>query len=274
VTDSGTPQQSATATFTLSITITTGPLKITTAALNGGVVGTAYSQTLAATGGTGPYAWQVSRGRLPSGLTLSPSTGQINGTPQAEVETILTFQVTDTSNPPQTASATFTLTVTLTPTGLSIVTTSLSNGAMGVPYSQALAAIGGTGPYTWQLTSGTLPAGLTLNASTGVVAGTPTASVTATLLTFKVADASTPSQTATVALTLTIATQTGGPLTITTTALSSGAVGTAYSQTLTATGGTGPYTWQLIAGRMPLGLTLNGATGVISGTPASCAETD
>jgi hypothetical protein len=256
-------------TFTNSRTIPT-PLMITTLALNGGVVGTAYSQTLTATGGMGPYTWQLIGGRMPLGLTLNAATGLISGTPTSALPgSLLTFQVTDSSSPPRTVSATFALTVTLTPTGLSIVTTSLSNGALGVPYSQTLAAIGGTGPYTWQLTSGTLPAGLTLNAATGVVAGTPTALATATPLTFKVTDSSTPSQTATVALTLTITTPTAGPLAIATTALNSGVVGTAYSQTLTATGGMGPYTWQLIGGRMPLGLTLNAATGLISGTPTS-----
>jgi hypothetical protein len=275
VTDSGTPQQSATSALTLTLTITTtvGPLKITTAALNGGVVGTGYSQPLTATGGTGPYAWQVSGGRLPPGLTLNPATGQINGTPQAAVGTVLTFLVTDASTPPQTASATFTLTVTLTPTGLTIVTTSLSNDAVGVPYSQTLTATGGTGPYAWQLISGTLPAGLTLNASTGVVGGTPTALVTATPLTFQVTDSSTPPQTADASLTLTIATQQTTPLTITTTALNSGVVGTEYSQTLTATSGTGPYTWRLTAGRLPSGFTLNPTTGAISGMPTSLIGT-
>jgi hypothetical protein len=187
---------------------------------------------------------------------------------------MLGFQVTDASSPQQTATAIFILVIATTPASLQITTSSLHTGAMGVPYSQTLTAIGGTGPYTWQLTAGTLPAGLTLNASTGVLSGTPPTTVSATPLTFRVTDASTPPQTATAVFTLTIATQqTNIPLTITTTALGNGVAGTAYSQALTATGGTAPYTWQLTAGRLPIGLTLNAATGVISGTPTSTMGT-
>ena len=267
VTDSSTSPQSTTASFTLTIA---GPLTITTTALNNGVVNAAYSQTLIATGGTGPYMWKLAAGRLPSGLTLNSSTGQISGVPAAEVASVVTFQVTDASNPPQTAAAPFTLTVTLTITGLTITTTSISNGVVNVAYSQMLASEGGTGPYTWQLTSGTLPPGLTLDASTGVIGGTPTAPVTATPLTFKVTDSSTPPQNATQTFTLTITTpSTTGLLMITTPSLNNGVVNTAYSQTLAATGGTGPYMWKLTAGRLPSGLTLNPLTGQISGIPAA-----
>jgi hypothetical protein len=272
VTDSSTPAQSAAATFTLAIT--GGPLTITTTALNSGVVGTAYSQTLAATGETGPYTWRLTAGRLPSGLTLNSSTGQISGTPAAEVAgSVVTFQVTDASNPPQTATATFAVTVTLTITGLTILTTPLSNGVVNAAYSQTLAATGGTAPYTWQLTFGTLPPGLTLNASTGVIGGVPTAGATATPLTFKVTDSSTPAQSAVATFTLTIAaTQPTGPLTITTFALADGGLGGTYSQTLSAIGGTGPYTWKVIAGRLPPGLSLNPMTGEISGNPEATAD--
>ena len=71
---------------------------------------------------------------------------------------------------------------------LSITTTSLSNGAVGVAYNQTLAASGGTAPYNWSITSGSLPAGLLLNATTGLISGTPTASVGPTLITFTVTD--------------------------------------------------------------------------------------
>ena len=64
---------------------------------------------------------------------------------------------------------------------------------------------GGTTPYTWSLTWGTLPAGLTLNAATGVISGTPTATANATSLTFKVTDSSSPVQTQSVTLSLTVA---------------------------------------------------------------------
>jgi hypothetical protein len=170
----------------------------------------------------------------------------------------------------QTATASFTVTITLTAIGLNITTASLNSGVLNAAYSQTLTATGGKSPYTWQLTAGTLPAGLTFNALTGVIGGTPTIVVTASPLTFKVTDSSSPAQSATASFTLTIAAAPPpGLLTILTTSLNAGVVGTAYSQTLAATGGTGPYTWKLAAGRLPYGLTLNPTTGEISGTPTS-----
>lgn len=85
----------------------------------------------------------------------------------------------------------------------SILTSTLPNGHVGTPYSATLAATGGTGPYTWSLTSGTLSAGLSL-ASTGAITGNPTAAVTNIALTFKVTDSSSPALTGSVNLTLTV----------------------------------------------------------------------
>src|SRR5580704_1570739 len=90
------------------------------------------------------------------------------------------------------------------PAALSISTSSLPTGQTGVAYSAVLAATGGTPPYMWSLASGTLPAGLTLNASTGAITGTPTQTVTSTPLTFQVADSGTPPATKSAKLTLTI----------------------------------------------------------------------
>ena len=95
--------------------------------------------------------------------------------------------------------------MTIAPTTLSIATTTLPSGQVGTAYSATLAASGGTSPYTWSLTSGTLPAGLTLNAATGAITGTPTATANATALTFTVTDSSSPTQSKSVSLTLTIA---------------------------------------------------------------------
>jgi hypothetical protein len=134
---------------------------------------------------------------------------------------------------------------------------------VNTPCSFALIPAGGVPTYTYSLSSGTLPAGLTLNTSTGAIGGTPSVAGTFAL-TFKVTDSGTPQQTASLNLTLIVS----APLTITTASLVTGTVGTPYSQTLTATGGTPAYTWSLIAGRLPGGLSLNTATGVISGTPS------
>ena len=104
----------------------------------------------------------------------------------------MTFKVTDSGSPAQTTSVSLTLTVV--PPPLTITTTSLHNGAVSTPYTQALAASGGTGSYTWALVSGTLPNGLSFNSS-GQITGTPTAPVSLTPLGFKVTDSASPAQT-------------------------------------------------------------------------------
>lgn len=150
---------------------------------------------------------------------------------------------------------------------LAVTTTSLANGQINVPYSATLAATGGTIPYTWSLISGALPTGLSLNSSSGVISGTPTTAVSSASLTFQVNDSSNPALTKSVVLSLTIAGPTITPLTITTSSLPSGQVSASYSATLAATGGTTPYTWSLVSGTLPAGLSLNSSSGMISGTP-------
>src|ERR1039458_7514547 len=119
----------------------------------------------------------------------------------------------------------------------------------------------------WVTASGTAFAQDTKPALDSQPAAKTGAAVTATPpLTFKLSDSAVPVHAATVDLSMSIA---SGPLTITTTSLPNGSVGTAYSQTLTATGGNGAHTWQLTAGTLPNGLTLNASTGLIGGTPTN-----
>src|SRR4029077_6474168 len=142
------------------ITIAPAPLLITTTSpLTSGQATVAYSATLAATGGTTPYTSSVSAGALPGGLTLS-SAGAINGTPTTAGTFSFTAKVTDAAA--QTATAP--LQVTIAPAPLIITASTLPNGEVGAGYAAMLAATGGTTPYTWSLTSGTLPTGLLLNA--------------------------------------------------------------------------------------------------------------
>lgn len=134
---------------------------------------------------------------------------------------------------------------------------------VGVPFSQSLGALGGTPPYTWSLVSGSLPTGLSLSTS-GVISGTPTVVGTSSF-TVQVTDSSLPPQTATsTELSITVL----APLAVTTSTLPDGQLGTAYSQTLAATGGTTPYTWLVLSGSLPAGLSLS-TSGVISGTPTA-----
>jgi prepilin-type N-terminal cleavage/methylation domain-containing protein len=252
---------SASCTATQALSIRVG-LAITTTSLPNGEVNVAYSQTLAATGGISPYIWSISAGALPAGLALS-SGGVISGTPTTVGTSSFTVQVTDSASPTHN-TGTQALSITVN-SAVTITTTSLPNGEVNVAYSQTLAATGGVTPYTWSISSGSLPNGLSLNSSTGAITGTPTTAGTYSF-TVKVTDSASPTPgTATKALSITVNTA----VTITTTSLPNGTHGVAYSQTLAATGGVTPYTWSISSGSLPNGLSLNSSTGAITGTPTT-----
>ena len=274
---SGTPTAAGVFTFTVRVTDSVGgtgdkPFSITvnpalditsTSPLASGTVGVAYSQTLVAVGGVPPYGWSISTGFLPGGLSLSP-TGAITGTPTTPGSFTFFIQVADSV--PETVTRPFTITIAA---GLVVTTSSLPGGTVGVPYSQTLGAAGGTPPYSFAITAGVLPPGLTLNSSTGVISGTPTTNVGSPFgFTVQVTDSL--AATATKPLSLSIAPALG----ITTASLPGGNVGLPYSQTLGASGGTPPYTFSLTAGSLPLGLALNPLTGVISGTPTTAGSSN
>jgi hypothetical protein len=161
-------------------------LSVSTASLPNGVVGSSYSAMLQATGGVPPLTWSLS-GTLPYGLSLSKA-GAITGMPAfAGTSSSLFFQVTDSTG--NAANATLIIIVSPEPPPPSVVTNSLPTGTVGTAYSWAVQATGGTTPYTWELQSGTLPPGLSLNTSTGAITGTPTTAGTYANLIFQVSDA-------------------------------------------------------------------------------------
>ena len=140
------------------------------------IVGSSYSQTISASGGTGSYTYTVNVGTLPTGLSLS-SDGVISGTPTAAGSSSFTVLATDTSTG-CTGQRSYTLnvvcpTITLSPNGAN--PTVLTGGTVGTAYSQTITASGGIGTYTYAKTSGTLPTGLSFS-SAGVLSGTPTVS--------------------------------------------------------------------------------------------------
>jgi Bacterial Ig domain/Putative Ig domain len=258
--DSSGNSTSFVATFTVNNVNTPTPPSITTASLSGGTQNAAYSATLAATGGTAPYSWSISSGTLPAGLTLASTTGVIAGTPAGTGSSNFTVKVTDTNT--LTATKSLSIAVAVAPSSPSISTASLLGGTQNAIYSATLAAIGGTAPYTWSVSSGTLPTGLTLASATGLIAGTPTGTGSSTF-TVKVTDANT--LTATKSLSIAVAAAPSSP-SITTASLPAGTQNSAYSNTLAATGGTTPYSWSIASGTLPTGLALASTTGVISGT--------
>ncbi|HEY5996935.1 MAG TPA: cytochrome D1 domain-containing protein [Candidatus Deferrimicrobiaceae bacterium] len=147
------------------------------------------------------------------------------------------------------------------PAKLTITSNSLRDGNIGVAYSQALTAKGGSGPgYTWSIPVGTLPPGLTLDGTTGVISGTPT---TAGKYDFTAQVTDSAAGIATKDLSITVKTK----LAVSTTGLPGGMVSLPYTATLVAAGGTPPYTWSISVPPIPDGVTLDPATGIISGSP-------
>src|ERR1700757_2739547 len=149
---------------------------------------------------------------------------------------------------------------------LAIISKSLPSAKVQTAYSASLTAAGGTAPYTWLLTSGSLPVGLSLSGSGGQIIGMPSQAGSSSF-TVQVKDSSSPAQTASQQLSIAVAAATT-PLQITTNSIPAGQVGLTYSTNFVATGGAAPYSWGINSGSLPSGLSLNPSTGQISGTPA------
>ncbi len=254
-----------------------GALAIATTVLPSGSRGIFYDVTLAPAGGNAPYSWTLSSGSLPTGLTLA-SSGRISGTPTTVQSTSPTFRLQDSSVPTaEIVTKLFPMLITLVPQPTITTPSPLPNGIVSQPYpSTPLVAVGGTPPYTWSATvTPALPSGLTFDAATATISGTPTAIETNVTHTFSVTDSFFPTpQTVSKGLALTVS-PAPLPLAITTNSpLPGGTITQFYSTPLAATGGTAPLTWSLASGSpaLPNGLTLNSTTGVLSGTPTTATN--
>jgi hypothetical protein len=181
----------------------------------------------------------------PPAWSLNSATGVISGTPSTAGAPTFTVTLTDADN--KTATESLTLTVAADP---SVTSTTVADGEVGVPYNQSLAGAAGTAPYSWTVTAGSLPTGLSLDSAIGVISGTPS---TAGAPTFTVTLTDADSQTAEQSYTMTVLNDPS----VTTTTLPDGEVGVFYNQTVAGSGGSAPYAWSLTAGTLPAGLSLN-----------------
>lgn len=272
---SGTPTQAGAFSFTITATdgggftgsqsysgtVAGGVVVLPAESLVNAIAGTAYSHGFSASGGTPGYTYVVQGGAVPAGLSLS-STGVLSGTPTAAGSFNFIVRATDSSTgtgAPFTGSQNYTLTVTAS--AISLAPTTLPSATAGVGYLQSVNASGGAGSYTFSLSAGVLPPGIGLS-SAGVLSGTPTATGSyAFTLTATDSLGFTGSQPYTVIVN-------APTIAITPATLPAAAGSTPYSQTLTASGGNGGYTFSLTAGALPPGIALSSA-GVISGTPTT-----
>jgi hypothetical protein len=227
------------------------PIAVSPPGLLEGKVGTAYRQVFDASGGAAPYSFSVADGALPPGLALSAS-GQLLGTPTAEGFYHFTISATDARGISGQAS----LFLQILP-AFEVNPPFLDQARVDRPFAVTLAASGGVAPYSFAVTDGALPPGLTLS-PTGLLSGTPTKSgfygftVTAT-------DARGLAKSQSYFVQVLDALITIGPDT-----LPDGQVGVEYQQQLAASGGSAPYTF--FADFLPFGLVLS-PDGLLHGTP-------
>jgi uncharacterized protein YhjY with autotransporter beta-barrel domain len=229
-------------TAILNLTISENPPVITSASTASGVTGAAFSYQIVATNGVSNYGATG----LPPGLTVNAASGLISGTPT----TPGTFNAMITAmNGSGSDSQPLTITVTLGPPVITSAAT--AGGAQGFPFSYQITATNSPGSFN----ATGLPAGLSVNTSTGLISGTPTGIGTFT------ATISATNATATATQPLTITLGIGIPV-FTSPASASGGTGLAFVHQLTATNNPTAFG----ASGLPPGLAVDAVTGLISGT--------
>ncbi len=267
---SGNPTSPGTFTFLITVeiagtTITTnqlftlnvynGQASIATTSLPYAVSGMPYTATLSASPAGVTY---VLSGQLPPGITFNPTTGVFGGASTF----IGAYPIQVQANYPNYLSATRNLVVYVTTGGLGVAQPNLPPAVQGSAYTTTVSPTGGLAPYQWSFNTPNTD-GLTISGTTGTITGTPT---NAGNFVFPITLSDASGQSVIVNLSLFVA----NSLSVGTISLPIGDIGVAYFQSLIASGGTSPFTWNIVSGSgsLPPGLAL-ASSGQIAGSPTS-----
>jgi len=201
------------------------------------------------------YTWSIGAGALPPGLSLDAEGGLVSGTPTKPGNFPFTAQVTDTDR----VSATQNFAIVVNSATLQITPASIPNGTANVPYSFGLNVAGGTAPYNWSLSAGSLLSGFAIDPANGTIAGTPTVpgvyQFTISVIDSNFGMASQNYQFTVQSSILAISPASVPP---------PGPVGTPYDFGLLAENSTPPLTWSVTSGNLPPGIQLM-SSGLIGG---------
>jgi len=245
------------------------PLSISTTSLPQGTVNVPYSAKLAASGGNSPYKWTSAScsGDCNSGLPAPDSDGQISGTPQNSGTSDVAFMVTDSSGNTATAN----LSITINPdtsTSVSISPTSASLTTGGKQQFSASVSGSSNTSVTWSVNGVNGGNGSVGTISSAGLYTAPASVPSGGSVTVKATSAADTTKSASATVNVNAV---APPVAITTTSLPNGTVNVNYSATLSASGGTAPYSWSLSSGSLPAGLTLS-SSGTITGKPTATGQ--
>ncbi len=245
-------------TFTIEVT---DPVVITNSVpMPAGLILTGYSTPVTTTGGAASKRFSISAGDLPPLVAINSSTGLVSNLPLLAGTYNFTVRAVDSAGRVGALAEQITI-----GGGLTISPATVPNGVLSTPYSVTFSATGAVGSVLWSVSAGALPAGLTLNAGSGLLSGTP-AGAGSFSFTVQALDSTLLPVTASYSMTVL------NVLSIAPATVPNGTAGTAYSQALTASGATGAVSWAVTAGALPAGLSLGAASGIIGGTPTAAGS--